>query len=79
MLRKSGLMSFAKQIRIQLITMKYNAIRVVARKSLKHLYLVRGTKMTLKVCVLRKLLLILPRAAGGEALVRRQRSVPGIG
>lgn len=54
-------MSFAKQIRIQLITMKYNAIRVVARKSLKHLYLVRGTKMTLKVCVLRKLYTVLLR------------------
>ena len=54
-------MSFAKQIRIQLVTMKYNAIRVVARKCLKHLYLVRGTKMTLQVRILGKLYTVLLR------------------
>ena len=35
--------------------MKYNAINIVARKSLKHMYLIRGTKMKLQLRVLGKL------------------------
>ena len=54
MLHKSGLLFFAKLSRAQLVVMKYNAIRVVARKYFKRLQLDRGAKITLKVRVLGK-------------------------
>ena len=57
-LKKSGLISFAKQIRMQLVAMKYNAINIVGRKSLKHMHFARGAKMKVHVRVLGKLYMV---------------------
>ena len=43
---------------MQLVAMKYNAINIVARKSLKHMHFVRGAKMKVHVRVLDKLYMV---------------------
>ena len=60
-LLKSGLISFGVRFRLQLTAMKYNAVTVVARKNMKHLYLIWGRKMTVKVRAHGKLFTVLLR------------------